>query len=580
VSPSPWILLVTTPYDGECCQEALRDGGLRVVASENAEATLDLLDRETPLLVLLALGLLGVDAIELLGLIRRRYPTLPVFLLADRDGQVPDEDTAIRLGAQRLFLRPMDGTALAAAIEKVALEAELSIEIGEELSQITDGAELTLAPGPVPQSILQLESRGIQNVDTVPARFMRADEALPDLISPTLLGVSEPTVAVVAPCDTNIPQMRRVTTSASLPETGSLARVDVAELISTLYRAAFTGRLLLSDGQGERRLFWDGGRPIFATSSIEREGLVELLWREGKLSREQYVDARELGVRAGHRAARQLAERALIKAGEVFPLLQRQLEEVLFASFALIDGEYHLGSEPVATEDRLQLSLHPFELCLEGIRRKYGLSRLIALVGPSDTVLSPTNLLPRFVAEARLSPSERTACALLDGRRTLAEVIVTTSMAPSGAIGEASFCGLAWALCVTGAARILSDSERINGFDRAAGKHPQTRFLSDRPSELAAALAIDRERVLAKHRQVLDGDYFTILGVESTASAHEIRRASERLRAEFAPAQFAASLRSELSDALAEIQEVLVETHRVLSNDDLREQYCLHFESP
>ncbi|MGZ3407041.1 MAG: DnaJ domain-containing protein, partial [Polyangia bacterium] len=98
----------------------------------------------------------------------------------------------------------------------------------------------------------------------------------------------------------------------------------------------------------------------------------------------------------------------------------------------------------------------------------------------------------------------------------------------------------------------------------------------ERPRDREADRAIDKERVMAKRAQVQEGDYFAILGLGRDASAHEVARAFERLKREFAPDRFADPLRQELSDALTEIGEVLDEAHRVLADDDVRSSYRAH----
>jgi hypothetical protein len=99
---------------------------------------------------------------------------------------------------------------------------------------------------------------------------------------------------------------------------------------------------------------------------------------------------------------------------------------------------------------------------------------------------------------------------------------------------------------------------------------------AERPRDREADRAIDKERVLAKRTQVQDGDYFVVLGLGRDASAHEVARAFERLKREFAAERFADPLRQELSDALAEIGEVLDEAHRVLVDDVVRASYRAH----
>ena len=62
-------------------------------------------------------------------------PKLPIFLIGDRDGELPDEDAAARVGATRLFLRPIDVDALADAIEKRAVEAEVAEDVAEAMRE-------------------------------------------------------------------------------------------------------------------------------------------------------------------------------------------------------------------------------------------------------------------------------------------------------------------------------------------------------------------------------------------------------------------------------------------------------------
>ena len=105
-----------------------------------------------------------------------------------------------------------------------------------------------------------------------------------------------------------------------------------------------------------------------------------------------------------------------------------------------------------------------------------------------------------------------------------------------------------------------------------------------RPRERArdrdADRAIDKERVLAKRAQVQDGDYFAILGLGRDAPPHEVARAFERLKREFAPGAVRRAAAQELADALVEIGEVLDEAHRVLADDAVRASYRALFRPP
>ena len=92
-------------------------------------------------------------------------------------------------------------------------------------------------------------------------------------------------------------------------------------------------------------------------------------------------------------------------------------------------------------------------------------------------------------------------------------------------------------------------------------------------TEKPADRAIDRERLTAKRAQIGDCDYFTVLGVDRQASDHEVRRAYERLRADFDRDRFGEPVIREMGDAIDEIDEVLDEAFRVLMDQTLRSAY-------
>ena len=80
---------------------ALGETGLRVVVAEGGEGALDVVRAEKPLVLVIALGIFGIEPLELLQAARVDMPGLPIFLIGDRDGALPDEDTAARAWARR-----------------------------------------------------------------------------------------------------------------------------------------------------------------------------------------------------------------------------------------------------------------------------------------------------------------------------------------------------------------------------------------------------------------------------------------------------------------------------------------------
>jgi hypothetical protein len=671
----PLVLIAANPYEGELCRRALRDTGIDVELCESIEGTMRRIVERRPLCVLIADGWVGADARELLVEVRSESDRIAIFLVEPPGSDIGDEETAVRRGARRLFLRPIDDERLADAIEKLAVDAELAAEVGAQLdgqrgAQPAGGAlvpvmeidaepsrgnsgewqpltlprvptERVVAETPAPPRdeplglpppsaalprndalslmradaladdfVLKVESqeppkrsgpgrrldlelseaerRLFPDSARSQAAYSDEDDALGDidldkLSLDTMPDLSTEAEMIEEPAPRNgtlhalaaeepEPAPRMVPPKAT-PEEGSLADEDIAELLGALHTMGFSGRLALRRGDAEKAIYLDAGAPVFATSTLVHDRLGDLLFREGKVTREQHARTRELATPPGRRSAQALVELGAIKSNEIFPTLRRHVEDILYSCFSWDSGTFRLGPEQPAAEDKLRLSQSPGALLLEGIRRKYGLERLVERVGPSETVLVPTTGLGELRAGGGLSDSERVASELFDGERALGDVLLALAGMPSVALGETGLYALAWGLLCAGAARRADDPTDRLGIPSVSTLVTGDRRTTARDGERDGDRTIDRDRLLAKRAQLADADYFGVLGVDRKASPHEIERAWDRLRSDFAPERFSESLRGELADALSEIREVLDEAHRVLMDDTVREAY-------
>jgi hypothetical protein len=343
-------------------------------------------------------------------------------------------------------------------------------------------------------------------------------------------------------------------------EAGEIQRgvSDAAALIARMFTADFTGRIVFKRGTVEKVIHFETGRPVFASSNLAHDRMGELLLREGKITSEQYARCRDLVRDTGRRMGEILVERGFLKRRELLPAVRRHVEDIIYSLFAWDQGEYRVLAGDGATGERIRLSRHPAAMVLEGVRRKLDGATLERLLGPSGTIVETTDRdkLAAITGVADLSAEERAALAALDGSTDLAAI------ARHSGAGLTNVYQLAWSLHLLG----LATTRRRPGDDD--GEAPALVGESD--------LAIDRERVRARHRLVGDADYFALLGVRRDATGFEIKRAYESARRDFASETFPPELRKELHAELDEIAHVLDEAFRVLRDDILRGNYLLH----
>jgi hypothetical protein len=338
---------------------------------------------------------------------------------------------------------------------------------------------------------------------------------------------------------------------------------DTAALLARLHEEGFTGKLVFARDDVQKLVFLDVGRPVFANSNLPHDRMGDLLYREGKITREQFARSREIVAGTGRRMGEILVEMGFLKRRELLPAVRRHVEDILYSLFAWDSGKVTLASGDAAQDERIRLATHPTALLFEGIRRKMDLPRLRARVGGDETVIVPLKRddIASALAEADLAAEERAAADLFDGRRTLAEVVGMSR------IDATSVWQLAHALCALGLARAVEKGREQTDAARAQATR------DTQPQSGAGDLAIDRERVLAKHSHVLEADYFQVLGVRRDASAFEIKRAWEASRRDYAPETFPAEVQRDLGDALREIAAIVDEAFRVLRDGAVRAQY-------
>jgi hypothetical protein len=186
------------------------------------------------------------------------------------------------------------------------------------------------------------------------------------------------------------------------------------------------------------------------------------------------------------------------------------------------------------------------------------LGRLRDRLGGEGTVVVPQKRdeIGAVLAEADLSLEERALADLFDGKRSFADV---------GAAARQDLTTvyqLAYALTSLGLLR---------AFERGR---------EDAPKGPVPDVAIDRERVLAKHALVSEADYFMVLGVRRDATSFEIKRAWEASRRDYAPEAFPPEVQRELAEPLREIAAVLDEAYHVLRDQAVRAQYIENLQEP
>ncbi len=142
----------------------------------------------------------------------------------------------------------------------------------------------------------------------------------------------------------------------------------LCDIVGLVGQAAWSGELLVLDGEVTRSIFFERGFVIGAQSSSDSERIGEVLYRYGALSRDQ-VHETARAVTNDLRFGETAVKLGFIARERLFQLIAKQTEEIVFAVLLVADGMFFFldsfDAARVAARQHFQVSA----LLMEGVRR-------------------------------------------------------------------------------------------------------------------------------------------------------------------------------------------------------------------
>ncbi len=341
-------------------------------------------------------------------------------------------------------------------------------------------------------------------------------------------------------------------------DTGRLEEERLWDLLARLLSEKRSGVLTLRRDEVERRIHLDRGEPILAGSSSRDDRLVELLYREGRLTEEQYQQAVLAVGASGRRVGAVLVERGFIASRELFPLVRHHYEALIFDTFGWREGTWRFESGEELRRERILLDLSAGTLIVEGVRSRADPRDVDARIPPGVHPLArELGIFP--LDRIALSPEERQLLEICDGTLSTEGIALRLGMADNEL--RALLLGLA-------ALEWIEPGEVSEGERTGAARRSGAAI-----GAAGSSARVERARVDDKRDQVEEGTYFAILEVAPAASGHEIRKAYRRLRGLFAPERFAVEDLADLRTDAEVIRTILDEAYEILRDPARREAY-------
>lgn len=383
--------------------------------------------------------------------------------------------------------------------------------------------------------------------------------------------------------------------SSSRSARGNLKHKRFPEVLSQLYRWRATGGLLLRRDRTKKIVYLRDGYPIFVKSNLLSECLGRVLVREKMISDEECERSLQIMKQHARGGAPRQQGTILIEMGCISPHnlvfgLQLQLEQKLFDIFSWPDGDYQFSSRIEIPAQSVQLDMSLATIVYEGVRRRFTEVQLDHLLEPFvEAFIGPHPDPAHRYQDLSLEADERRLLALIDGRRTLREVI------ERGGLARLHAKQLVYALLASEtiqplprAARRkepLADALESSPPRAVVARPPPLKKRNDAALASSSALVVEaasmdelRGRLVERARAMRRQNYFEMLGVSRQASGDEVQRAYHALARELHPDKLRGPVPADARALAEQIAAQLDVAWETLSDEKKRAAYTLRLE--
>ncbi len=214
---------------------------------------------------------------------------------------------------------------------------------------------------------------------------------------------------------------------------GELRSSSVPRLLNAYYQARHQGELRLRQGQVQKVVFFEAGKPIYAASNLAQERFARFCARKGLLPESSLPSVAALSKEKGLRTGDAMIQLMLITSEQRRALLEEQVKEIIWSTFTWKDGEYSFTSKQPRWPDLVKLSVFPGDLIMEGAAKGETLLSLRSKMNAARR-LFPSADPPYGLHEIKLSDQQAFLLAHADGTKTVEDLLTLTDLSERDAL--------------------------------------------------------------------------------------------------------------------------------------------------
>ncbi|MBI4727367.1 tetratricopeptide repeat protein [candidate division TA06 bacterium] len=211
---------------------------------------------------------------------------------------------------------------------------------------------------------------------------------------------------------------------------GSFKEISLPDVLQLLSVGHKTGCLKVTDGKSFGSIFFKDGKICYSSLLNRPDRLGDRLLSRGFITNSQLGEAlkHQQTDPDGRRLGDILIHLGLLTKQDLESDVSRQIADAIFYLLRWDEGDFFFEPDTLPTEEAITVSLDVLNLLLEEARRIDEWKNLEAKLPGVQIVLERLILEGSQQVEMELNEEERQVIQLIDGRRTMGEVMVASSL--------------------------------------------------------------------------------------------------------------------------------------------------------
>lgn len=335
--------------------------------------------------------------------------------------------------------------------------------------------------------------------------------------------------------------------------------IDFPGIFSLICLGKKSGTLVFQGPGAVKKVFFENGDVLYASSTLDKERLGDCLVRDGKITQQQYDEAQIILKESGKKLGSIITKLRYVTPQALVDGARSQVKSIILSLFS---WPCTCGFEegPLRPEEIVPLRISTANLksaVLEGMNRID--PEQVRNELPAETVLRKIkHAAPSLFQTADLSPEQQKMLSSIDGKRTIGDL-----------------CGLD----LVDEPAALKTVYALLAFQFAEKREPLAAGEKKKETPRAEVTdkkegpVDDRQRLLQAFEAIETLDYYQVLGLGRTAAAGELRQAYRNLAKKYHPDLHVGRDLVDVQDKAEALFMRVSEAYATLSNGARRAEY-------